>query len=75
MEKLGVIGRVNVPTKWCTGMVVVPKPDGRICICVDLTKLNQNVQRERHPIPSVDHTPVQLGDAKIFSKLDADSGF
>ena len=74
MEKLGVIRRVNVPTRWCTGMVVVPKPDGRIRICVDLTKLNQNVQRERHPIPSVDHTLAQLGGARIFSKLDANSG-
>ena len=54
MEKLGVIRRVNVPTKWCTGMVVVPKPDGQIRICVDLMKLNQNVQRECHLIPSVD---------------------
>ena len=74
-EKLGVIRRVNVPTKWCTGMVVVPKPDGRIRICVDLTKLNQNVQRECHPIPSVDHTLAQLGGAQIFSKLEVNSGF
>ena len=50
-------------------MVVVPKPDGRIRICVDLTKLNRSVQRECHPIPSVDHTLAQLGGAKIFSKL------
>ena len=56
-------------------MVVVPKPDGCIRICVDLTKLDQNVQRERHPIPSVDHTLTQLGGARIFSKLDANSGF
>ena len=36
MEKTGVISRVDVPTEWCTAMVVVPKPDGRIRICVDL---------------------------------------
>ena len=75
MVRLGVIRSVSIPTKWCTGMVVVPKPDGRIRICVDLTKLNRSVQRERHPIPSVDHTLAQLGGAKIFSKLDANSGF
>ena len=75
IEKLGVIKRVNVPTKWCTGMVVVPKPDGRLRICVNLTKLNQSVQRECHPIPSVDHTLAQLGAAKIFSKLNTNSGF
>ena len=75
MEKTGVISRVDVPTEWCTAMVVVPKPDGRICICVDLTKLNESVQRERHPIPSVEHILAQLGDAKVFSKLDANLGF
>ena len=56
-------------------MVVVPKPDGRIRICVDLTKLNESVLRERHPIPSVEHILAQLGKAKVFSKLHASSGF
>ena len=62
MEQTGVISRVDVPTKWCTGMVVVPKTDGTIRICVDLTRLNSSVQRERHPIPSVDHILAQLGE-------------
>jgi len=75
MEKTGVISRVDVPTEWCTAMMVVPKPDGRIRICVNLTKLNESVQRERHPIPSVEHILAQLGDTKIFSKFDANSGF
>ena len=47
----------------------------RIRICVDLTKLNESVLRERHPIPSVEHILAQLGEAKVFSKLDANSGF
>ena len=75
MEQMGVISRVDVPTKWCTGMVIVPKADGKVHICVDVTKLNSTVQRECHPIPSVDHILAQLGEAKYFSKLDANSGF
>ena len=77
MGKLRVIRRVNVLTKWCRsrGMVVVPKSDRQICICVELTKLNQNVHREQHPILSVDHTLAQLGGAQTFSNLDANSGF
>ena len=47
MEKLGVISRIESPTDWCAGMVVVPKPNKRVRICVDLTKLNENVRRER----------------------------
>ena len=31
--------------------------------------------RERHMLPSVDHTLAQLTGATIFSKLDVNSGF
>ena len=75
METLGVISRVNEPTEWCAGMVVVPKPNGQVCICVDLTRLNDSVCRERHPLPAVEQTLAQLAGAKLFSKLDANSGF
>ena len=75
MERLGVIAKVVVPTDWCAGMVVVPKPNGSVRICVDLTKLNQSVCRERHPLPAVEQTLAQLAGAEVFIKLDANSGF
>ena len=75
MERIGVISRVEQATPWCAGMVIVPKPDGRIRICVDLTKLNQAVCRERHILPSVEQSLAMLGEAKVFSKIDANSGF
>ena len=56
-------------------MVVVPKKTGTICICVDLKPLNENVQYEVHPLPTVDDTLAQLTGAKMFSSLDANSGF
>ena len=43
MEQLGVIARIQEPTEWCSGMVMVPKQNGQVRICVDLTKLNQSV--------------------------------
>ena len=75
MEELGVIKKVNQPTEWCSGMVVVPKANSQVRICVDLTRLNQSVKRERHPLPAVDQTLAQLAGAKVFTKLDANSGF
>ena len=56
-------------------MVVVSKANGKVRICVDLTRLNDSVCRERHPLPAVDQTLAQLAGARVFSKLDANSGF
>ena len=75
MESLGVISKVDKPTQWCAGMVVVPKKNGKVRICVDLKPLNENVLREVHPMPKVDETLAQLTGAKVFSKLNANSGF
>ena len=75
MEKIGVITKISEPTEWCAGIVVVPKPNGKIRICVDLTKLNESVCRERHVLPAVDHVLAQLSGATVFSKLDTNSGF
>ena len=75
MESLGIISKVDIPTPWCAGMVVVPKKDKTVRICVDLKPLNTSVLRETHPLPKVDDTLAQLTGAKVFSKLDANSGF
>ena len=75
MEELGVIKKVEQPTDWCAGIVVVPKSNGSLRICVDLTKLNASVRRERHVLPAVDQIVAQLSDAKVFTKLDANAGF
>lgn len=71
MVKQGVITPVNEPTNWCSGIVVVPKPNGAIRICVDLTHLNKAVQREIHPMSSVDESLAKPGNSRIFTKLDA----
>ena len=74
METLGVISKVEDST-WCAGMVAVPKKSGGIRICVDLKPLNESVKRQPHPLPTVESILSQLSGAKIFSKLDANSGF
>ncbi|KAK3738629.1 hypothetical protein RRG08_006727 [Elysia crispata] len=71
----GVISPVEQPTDWCSGIVVVPKPNNTVQICVDLTALNHAVLREVHPLRSVDENLAKLSGSKIFTKLDANSGF
>ena len=70
-----MISKVDEAISWCAGMVVVPKKFGSVRICVDLKPLNSNILREVHPHPKVDEVLARLSGAKVFSKLDANSGF
>ena len=71
MEATEVISHVEVPTDWYAGMVVVPKKNGDLRICVDLKPLNEAVFRATHPLPKVDTILALLSGAQVFSKLDA----
>ena len=44
----------------------MPKSNGGLWICVDLTKLNASVRRERHVLPAVDQIVAQLSGAKVL---------
>ena len=54
---------------------MVPKKNRSMRISVDLKPLNSSVLREIHPLPTVEDILAQLSGAKVFSKLDANSGF
>ena len=69
MKQLGVIVPVKEPTDWCSGMVVVPKPQDRVRICMNLTQLNKSVRREYHQLRAVEQTLAQLAGAKVFFKI------
>ena len=75
MEELRVIAKVNEPTDWSAGMVVVPKENSKSRICVDQTRLNQSVCREKHPLPAVEPTLALFAGARVFTTLDTISGF
>ena len=74
MLSMGVIGRSTGATEWCSPMVVIPKKD-TVRICSDVTQLNKFVRREVHPMPTVDESLAKLHGSRVFSKLDANSGF
>ncbi|KAK9517531.1 hypothetical protein VZT92_022896 [Zoarces viviparus] len=76
MEASGVIEPVKEPTEWCAPMVAVPKKNKeQPRICVDLKRLNKSVKREKFIMPTIDDILPKLAGAKVFSLLDAASGF
>ena len=75
MLEAGIIKEVTEPTEWCAPMVPVVKPNGKIRICFDLRKLNEAVKRERYVLPTLEDVAPKLAGARVFSKLDASSGY
>ena len=56
-------------------LVVVPKTDGDIPICVDMRRANSAIERERHPIPTIEEVLYDLNGSTVFSKLYLKCGF
>ncbi|CAC5403290.1 unnamed protein product [Mytilus coruscus] len=75
MEDIGVIFKQQEPTQWVNSMVTVIKPNGKIRICIDPRDLNKAILREHYPLKTVEDVISQMPNAKVFSKLDATSGF
>ena len=76
MQSLNIISKIDPPIPWYAGMVVVPKKNGKVRICVDLKPLNGKELRGTHLLPQADEILAQLNRATIFSKLDdANNGF
>ena len=51
------------------------KPNGKVRLCLDPRNLNKAIQREHYPMKTVEEVAAELSDAKVFSVLDATSGF
>ena len=76
MLSLDIIEEVTAPTDWCAPMVPAPKRNkDEVRVCVDLKRLNKGVKRERYILPTLDDITPKLAGAKVFSTLDASSGF
>lgn len=65
-----------MPTDWCAAMVAAEKKNkDQVRVCVDLKRLNKAVKRERYVLPTLEDIAPKLAGAKVFSTLDASSGF
>lgn len=70
----GIIEKVNQPSKWISPVIVVPKGDD-IRLCLDMRRANESIERENHPLPTIEDFLPHLGKGKVFSKLDIKNAF
>jgi len=61
--------------EWAFPVVLVPNPDGTMRFCADYRRLKEVTVRDVYPLPRMDDCIGFLGDAKVFSTLDCNSGF
>lgn len=75
MITLGVLRPVNQPTDWVSSITYVHKPDGSLRICLDPKDLNKCLKRAQQHVPTMEELAHRFSKAKVFSKLDAKSGY
>ena len=72
--KAGFIRPVKQAT-WFSPIVVVPKKNGKICVCVDYRKLNIVTITDAFPLPFMDSVLDAIAGHDMYSFLDGFSGY
>jgi hypothetical protein len=76
VEKIFRSGFIEPATsEWASPVVLFPKPDGSLRLCIDYRKLNAITVCDTYPLPRMDEYIDSLGDAVVFSTLDCNSGY
>ena len=75
LVSLGVITAVEEPTPWVSQIVLTPKDNGKLRVCIDPHELNKALIRERFTLPILDDVLHELREAKMLSKADLSSGY
>ena len=60
---------------WVSPVVLVGKPDGSHCLCVDFRKVNHVTKTESLPLPRLDDLIDRVGDAKFIETFDLMKGY
>lgn len=70
-----ILAPVTKPKAWISSIVVVPKSNGLLHICLDPKDLNKAILREHYPLPTIEDVATRSYGAKLFSILDVRNGF
>ena len=65
LEERKIIKKVDGPTLWVSPLVLIPKKNGEVRICVDMRRTNKAITRECYPTDDLIHF---LNGAMVFSR-------
>jgi hypothetical protein len=70
----GFIRPIDYPS-WLANPVLVEKPDGSWCMCIDYTSLNKFFAKDEYPLPRICQIVDSIASCELLSFLDAYSGY
>ena len=73
MLNAGVIRPSNSP--YASGVVLVPKKDGKTRVCIDYRNLNEQTDKDAYPLPLIEDLLENIAGHERYTTLDLDSGY
>ncbi|KAL0156516.1 hypothetical protein M9458_047762, partial [Cirrhinus mrigala] len=73
MLDLGVIEPSE--SEWSSPLVIVPKKDKSLRVCIDFRKLNSQSRFDAYPMPRIDELLERIGRARFLTTLDLCKGY
>ena len=71
---VGFLAIENYP-QWVANIVLVPKKDGKVRICVDYRDLNRASPKDNFPLPHIDNLVDNTDRFSLFSFMDGFLGY
>ncbi len=77
INKLLIVGFIQFVQEvtWLSPMVVVPKKNGELKICIDFKKLNASTKKDPYPLPFIDEMLIIVIGYETYYFLDGFSGY
>ena len=69
LKEVGFIYEIE-HTEWVLPLVVVPKKNGRLRVCVNLKKVNTATIKDHYPLSITDRVLEKVAEAEAYSFLD-----
>ena len=70
-----LIEHVDGPVEWISNIVVVPKKNESLRLCLDARPPNTAMKRQNYPIPPIESILDDLSGARYFSKIDLKNAY
>jgi hypothetical protein len=77
LDKLLNVGFIYLieTTQWLSPLVIVPKKNGKLRICVDYYKLNAQTKKDPFPLPFMDSTLNYVVGHEMYYFMDGYSNY